>query len=61
VVEWRSRRKSGSKEGYLCKLLELKDEEEKQTNKEIYKATKTESKLAVTTTKMMAFELLYMN
>lgn len=39
--------------------MECKDEEEKWSNKEIYKVAKTEAKLAVTLSKMTSFKLLY--
>lgn len=57
MVERRSSRQVEAKKLVYAKLVEeCKDEEDKQTNKKIYKAAKMETKLAVTTAKTSAFE-----
>lgn len=48
-----------AKKATYATLVECKDEEEKRTNKEIYKAVKTKANLAVTATKTITFKQLY--
>ncbi|PHT38343.1 DNA-directed RNA polymerase II subunit 1 [Capsicum baccatum] len=47
------------KEGAYIKLSESKYEEEKRVNREVYKVTRKEAKLAVMTAKSVAFKSLY--
>lgn len=43
------------------KLVVCKDEDEKQTNKKIFKTTKMEAKLTAMAAKMTTFKRLYVN
>ncbi|XP_047268180.1 uncharacterized protein LOC124898585 [Capsicum annuum] len=52
-------RKVESKKVAYTKLVEIKDDEKRETNKEEYKVSRIEAKLAVMAAKITAFESLY--